>query len=670
MKTMKNEERFSSWEERIISQEKGNRVVHYFVTDSVGNSVLAVEGTERSIRHMIYVVSEAFAEEHGSCCNVSTATKWRSRREVVDWLTKLVSNHPPRRSESLACVPVQTFQDQIHRSSGSVISHSPVMLPRKLKAQISDIVWNGVGWACSKKLMHYPSFIRTGITISVHSFVFIMAAEGNHYLGYLEDMYEDKRRQKKVKVRWFHRDEEVTSLVSQLDAHPREVFITPHVQAINAECIGGPAFVLTPKHYEQCVAVLPQSILCRVHLCFRQLKNDQIRPFAVSKLLGYRNQAVLSCIDHLLFSKKKTKVHKFSGNQQEISTIRDHIKQGCKRKRLDEGRNGDFKARGCNKAETSHSALGSRTTKVVSSYPKLKIKLSGKTLKHGNFVGCPREVSAPFEINDEIELLCQDSGIRGCWFRCKVLEISRKHLKVQYDDLEDAESSGNLQEWVASFRVAAPDKMGLRFSGRLTTRPRPPKDPDDCILEVGTSVDVWWYDGWWEGVVITTNVCGTDHLQIYLPGEDRYVTIEKSLARKAKDWVNGSWVNAKTSPDILSCISAKSNSRLNDCVMPPISEVLEVEEDKQNAPVAAMHDSVLTNIGENTACRSCLNKENKFDVEIDEQLVEDLVSSDIGNVAKDDRLGVEKDFEYCRQQCTGKICGKSPSDEAIFVTLV
>ncbi|XP_021719825.1 uncharacterized protein LOC110687479 [Chenopodium quinoa] len=618
------EKGFVSWDERIISQEKGNRTVHYYLNDSVGDSVLAIQGTERSVRHMIYVVFDDFVNRYGSVCNVNSATKWRSRREVVDWLNKLVAKnqHLLPLSESYACA--QPFQDRIRGSNGTLISHSPVTLPRKLKAQISDIVWNGEGWACSKKLMHYPSFIRTGITISVHSFVFVMAAEGNPYLGYLEDMYEDKKGQKKVKVRWFHRDEEVTSLVSQLDAHPREVFITPHVQVINAECIGGPASVLTPKHYEQCVAALPQSILCRVHLCFRQLKNDQIRPFTVSKLQGYRNQAVLSCINHILFSKKKTKEH-------------------SKRKRLDERKIGDIQLRGRSRAETSPSAIGSQKTKVVPSFSKLKIKLAGKTVKHGDFVESHHdEVSASFGINDDIELLSQDSGIRGCWFKCKVLEISRKRIKVQYDDLEDPEDFGKLQEWVASYRVAAPDKMGLRCSGRLTTRPRPPKDPDDCILEVGTAVEIWWHDGWWEGVIITANVCGTDHLQIYLPGDDRYVTTEKSLIRMAKDWVNGSWVTAKTCPDILSSISAKSNSRLLDYAMPPISEVVEVEEG-QDAPVVNMHKPVLTNVTDNTICRSPSNKKDNSDAGVD---------YDVGVVAKDDRLSAEKDFEFCRQQYT------------------
>lgn len=70
------------------------------------------------------------------------------------------------------------------------------------------------------------------------------------------------------------------------------------------------------------------------------------------------------------------------------------------------------------------------------------------------------------------------------------------------------------------------------------------------------------------------------------------MTVEKSHVRTAKDWINGSWVNAKTRPDILSYISATSNSCLNDCVMPTISEVAEAEEDGLDAPVKAKHDYV------------------------------------------------------------------------------
>ncbi|EXB54534.1 hypothetical protein L484_006282 [Morus notabilis] len=55
---------------------------------------------------------------------------------------------------------------------------------------------------CGKQLKHYPAFCRNGITIAVQSFVFVMANGENHYIAYLEDMCEDKRDQKKVKLQF------------------------------------------------------------------------------------------------------------------------------------------------------------------------------------------------------------------------------------------------------------------------------------------------------------------------------------------------------------------------------------------------------------------------------------------------------------------------------------
>ncbi|KAL6990643.1 hypothetical protein U1Q18_008761 [Sarracenia purpurea var. burkii] len=86
---------FVAWEEHIISQEKGNRVVHFFLKNESGDLVLAVVGTERSIRHMIYVVTDEYLQTYGSEGFINASTKWRARREVVDWLTAMVSKHCP-----------------------------------------------------------------------------------------------------------------------------------------------------------------------------------------------------------------------------------------------------------------------------------------------------------------------------------------------------------------------------------------------------------------------------------------------------------------------------------------------------------------------------------------------------------------------------------------------
>lgn len=86
---------FVEWEEHIISQEKGNRVVHYFLKNENGDSVLAVVGTERSIRHMVYVVAEEYLQAYGSEGFINASTKWQARRDVLHWLTGMVSKHRP-----------------------------------------------------------------------------------------------------------------------------------------------------------------------------------------------------------------------------------------------------------------------------------------------------------------------------------------------------------------------------------------------------------------------------------------------------------------------------------------------------------------------------------------------------------------------------------------------
>lgn len=82
---------FVEWQEQYASKERGNRVVHYFLKDNLGESIRAVVGTERSVRHMFYVVSEEFLCAHGAKTSVHAGFRWRSRREVVNWLTSMLS---------------------------------------------------------------------------------------------------------------------------------------------------------------------------------------------------------------------------------------------------------------------------------------------------------------------------------------------------------------------------------------------------------------------------------------------------------------------------------------------------------------------------------------------------------------------------------------------------
>ncbi|KAK7245975.1 hypothetical protein RIF29_40831 [Crotalaria pallida] len=553
---------FVAWEERVECPERGKRVTHFYLKGASGDLVLAVVGTERSLRHMMYTVPDEFLQAYG--CHVSIyGHRWRVRREVVDWLTSLTSQcHQLRAGVQL---------DDSRQSEKSLkllkagIKANKRLLPdkmisRKLKFQLSDIEWSGIASVCAKQLKHYPGFCRNRITINVHSFVYIMAQEERHYLGYVEDMYEDKRRHKKVKIRWIHYGQEVKPVVQNM--REGEVFMTSHVQLISAECINGPATVLTPKHYEKYLAAVPNTSSSEIHVCLRQIKNNKLKPFALSKLRGYGNQSVLSCLDSPILSKRKAPSQKLHIEDDENFTKDDPLMSSSKRKRISEG----YQMLEEGSSDLKNSAPLNEMTKCKPKYPGLKLKLSRKTMGI-KVIGPKPQGELSFKVGDKIEVLCQDSGIRGCWFRCTVLTAFQKQLKVRYDDVENADrpeenadGPEKLEEWVPASRVANPDKLGMRCSGRLTVRPCPPKDTTDHTIEIGAAVDVWWCDGWWEGVITAVNYCGTGALQVYSPGEEKLLMVQKKNVRISRDWVGNKWVDIPGKPNICSFISSNVNS--------------------------------------------------------------------------------------------------------------
>ncbi|KAG4948863.1 hypothetical protein AAZX31_15G111900 [Glycine max] len=568
---------FVTWEEQVICQERGNRVIHFYLKDALGNSVLAVVGTERSVRHMMYVAPDHFLQAYGSTQPIN-AFKWRARREVVDWLTCLVSRNQSHHAGVQLEHSAQADESLKTLTPGINVNNRILpdkMISRKLKFQSSDIEWSGFSWFCAKQLKHYSGFCRNGTTINVHSFVYIMAEEENHYLGYLEDMYEDKKRQKKVKVRWFHRGQEVKHVIAQLKLQEGEVFITPHVQVISAECVNGPATVLTPKHYEKYLAAVSHTSLSEIHMCFRQFKNNKLKPFALTKLRGYSNQSVVSSLNSSTHSKRKAKFEKSHTDDDENFTQDDPLRSSNKRVRsskdhvLEKGFSG-----------LQISLPTKEMAKCEPKYPSLKLKLSRKTMGI-KVIGPKPQLS--FQVGAKIEVLCQDSGIRGCWFRCKILSMSPRLLKVQYDDLLEIDGPQKLEEWVPASRVAAPGKLGMRCSGRLTVRPCPPEYNTGHTFEIGAPVDAWWCDGWWEGVITAVNVSGDGILQVYTPGEERFLKVEKKNIRISRDWINNRWVDIQGKPDICSYLSSNvrssirmsANSAAVDASMSDCSAILE-----------------------------------------------------------------------------------------------
>ncbi|KAK6775483.1 hypothetical protein RDI58_026484 [Solanum bulbocastanum] len=96
-------------------------------------------------------------------------------------------------------------------------------------------------------------------------------------------------------------------------------------------------------------------------------------------------------------------------------------------------------------------------------FPKLKIKYPNMETVGIQIV--EPQYKRSFDVGDNIEFLSNDSGMKGCWFRCK--------------------------EWIPSYKVAVSDKLGMRYTGRLTVRPQPLEDSSDCSFELGAAVDAW-----------------------------------------------------------------------------------------------------------------------------------------------------------------------------------
>lgn len=339
-----------TWEERVIVPERGSRIVHFIINDSLGNSVLAVVGRERCLNHMVYMILEDFLRIFGSTSTIRAGKKWQARRDAVEWLASVVAKGGPVLANSISCQSnnTQTTAD-VERSA----SEEPALQASKRvkRCRLSQILGSN----------------NTGLT----------------------DLKSDN-----------------------------------HVVKWEPTC-------------------------------------NQVRIKLPSKR---------PLVNGLPVSERPMKV-----------------------------------------------------------FPKL---------------------------NQNIELLSQDSGLQGCWFRCKILLSSKDCLKVQYKDIFQVDGAGKLEEWIPACRMAAPDKLGVRCVGRLTIRPQPCVDSSDTTFVLGAAVDVWWYNGWWEGVVLGCEALTNTNLQVYFPGENRFSTVARENIRVSRDWIDRKWVNIKARDDILSFLSS------------------------------------------------------------------------------------------------------------------
>uniref|UniRef100_A0A804LJ10 BAH domain-containing protein n=2 Tax=Zea mays TaxID=4577 RepID=A0A804LJ10_MAIZE len=285
-----------------------------------------------------------------------------------------------------------------------------------------------------------------------------MSEEMKRLIAYVEDLYEDTNSCNMVKVQWFDKVDEV-GVPLPMDFDDREIFFSLGRQDLNVECIDGLAAVLSVQHYEKFKGDTRYN-LWQPYFCCRQIDNGDIKPFDVTQLQGYWSQEVLRTMFNATSSLKV---------RFKVPKSRPSSDGGLKRKC--DAFNDDANPQ-------KFIPSGASTSRFYGE--------NIQQLCHG----C------------HVEVLSQDSGIRGCWFRCLILKRHKDKIKVRYLELQDADETGNLEEWVMLTRVAKPDQLGVRFLGRPMVHPQRVEQSKASCFDVGAIVDAWWHGGWWEGIVL------------------------------------------------------------------------------------------------------------------------------------------------------------------------
>lgn len=246
-----------------------------------------------------------------------------------------------------------------------------------------------------------------------------------------------------VVVRWFHKIDEV-GIVLPLNYNDREIFFSLCLQDLSIECIDGLATVLSPQHFEKFLSEEVQTQL-EPFVCHKQFENDDVKPFDITQVKGYWKQDILRYM--------YTLSPKVSGNSQESD---DDVK-------LEENINPNFirpEKRQCTEKQQSVNAASGHVQNLTDSGIDCKTGAGTGTcsLRGGTTAATlPNKVAKEtfhyFAVGSQVEVLSQDSGIRGCWFRASIIKKHKDKVKVRYQDIQDAADEANMLEVCISFFI-------------------------------------------------------------------------------------------------------------------------------------------------------------------------------------------------------------------------
>ncbi|KAL0396808.1 UNVERIFIED_CONTAM: hypothetical protein Scaly_0129200 [Sesamum calycinum] len=503
------------WEEVVVSSEKGRREVHYYLKRCGGGRDLVVVGKEKSARHMSYHYAIKDNKSLSPILNRSFRLKLRSRREVIDWLSSILSGE----NEFFREYPGDFLQGE--QPNGSLRQFQGGM-EGELDADF----------------------------IKVQDFVYVLAEEDKRLVAYLDDMYEDSRGNKMVVVRWFHKIDEV-GFVLPRKYNDREIFFSLCLQDLSIECIDGLATVLSPEHYDKLSDEAARMGLMP-YVCYRQFDSDDVKPFDITRIKGYWKQEILSI---------RASLCELSGDDLKLrGSIGDAVGDRPN-KRIRWSKDCDSYLNSPDKKETIETSLqfcsgSSLDSKGVVKMGSLKEGCSYVS-SSGTDNTTPPKTVCHLTVGSPVEVLSQDSGIRGCWFRASIIKKHKDKVKVRYRDLKDAVDDSKYLEvrMDHGISISHTRRTGIRLSGRSTVRPTLPSEISGVagVLNVGSVVDAWWHDGWWEGIVVKKE--SEDRLHVYFPEEKQDLIFGPYDLRRSKEWFASGWQNIKERPDLVSAFS-------------------------------------------------------------------------------------------------------------------
>lgn len=300
------------------------------------------------------------------------------------------------------------------------------------------------------------------------------------------------------------------------------------------------ASVLSPQHY-QIFFREARHAQFKPFVCQKQVDNDDVKPFDITLVKGYSEQKIFKYMFTSSVS-KNVKNHYPAKDGLKVDVECGNALNIKPKKRLRISYNYAKFIQPSNDAQAPHITLtvpkltdGSINYKGGRRIYPLKESMSAVSLATKDVV---MKKSHALTAGAEVEVLCQDSGVRGCWFRALIIKKNKDKGKGRYLDIKDAADEVlNLEEWILSSRVALPDEWCLRINGRTTVRPATVfnKARDALVVKQGCVVDVWWHDGWWEGIIILKE--SEDNFLVYFPAEKRDSVFTQNDLRPSPEWL-------------------------------------------------------------------------------------------------------------------------------------